>query len=275
MRYAVKVAYDGSLFHGSQRQGEEYGGSVEGTIVKALMDIGQYEKGEKWPISFSSRTDSGVSAMGNVFTVESEMEPDDLLRALNSKMDGIWCWGYGRPRENQNIRWANSRWYRYHLRPDTLTIDELDQLGRAMDMFRGEHDFTKLCRMEDHSNPETYIESTQVIDLSGNGQLVAVDIIGSRFLWQQVRRMVGAAVDAVSGKISLEDISGLLEGKDTSVNYATMPPIGLVLMDVRFKDIDFIISDPAIDHAIRFGGQDAWKASIRVLLDSALRSMQV
>lgn len=273
MRYAVKVAYDGTRFHGSQRQGEEYGGSVEGSLVGALKEIGQYKEKDPWPVRFASRTDSGVSALGNVFTVESDMEPDDLLKALNSKMEAVWCWGCGRPRESQNIRWANSRWYRYHLLPGTVEKNGMEGLGNVLEGFKGEHDLSGFCRSDGEKNPVTFIDRAEAVDLSGNAQLIAVDIVGSRFLWQQVRRMVGAAVEVVNGKMSGEDLTGMIEGRGRKVICRTMPPTGLVLMDVHFKDIDFQVSKEAVEQAVKLSSRSVWEASIRVILDSALRGL--
>ncbi|MFO8050823.1 MAG: hypothetical protein R6V01_03900 [Thermoplasmatota archaeon] len=273
MRYAVKVAYDGSLFSGLQRQGGEHRGSVEGSIIKALVEIGENEEEGPCPIRFSSRTDSGVSALGNVFTLDSDMEPDELLKAMNSKLEGIWCWGYGEPRPSQNIRWANSRWYRYHLPPGSLVEDQIDELRTVLGLFEGSHDFTTLSRLEKGKNPVTFVERTDVIDLSGNAQLVALDIVGSRFLWQQVRRMVGAAMGKVSGRLSEDDIRKLLAGEGKDISYRNMPPTGLVLMDVHFKDIDFRVSRKALERALRRCSTSAWQASMRVILDSALRSL--
>jgi len=278
MRYAVKIAYDGSHFHGSQRQGDDGPSSVEGTIASALNQVSRSTDWEVWPIMFSSRTDSGVSALGNVFTVDTELEPDELLRALNSKLENIWCWGWGRPRPEQNIRWANERWYRYHLPPGQIKADDIEVFNDALSRFTGEKDFTNFCKLENEKNPVTVIEKIEAVDLSSSGELVIVDIVGSRFLWQQVRRMVGAALDVVQGTIQMSDLELLLDtssenGKKIHDKLTIMPPTGLVLMDVRFKDIEFNISKNALELGLRRSADNAWKASIQVLLNTAMRSM--
>jgi tRNA pseudouridine38-40 synthase len=279
MRLAVKVAYDGSFFHGSQRQGDEDPGSVEGAIASALRKVSPSTKWDTWPMRFSSRTDSGVSALGNVFTVDSDMDPDELLRALNANIDNIWCWGWGKPRQEQNIRWANNRWYRYHLPPGTMKPEDLPRFNNALSLFVGEHDFRNFCRLEDEKNPVTVIERAEGVDLSGSGDLIVVDIVGSRFLWQQVRRTIGAALDVVNGTLEEPDIKARLddpkmeEGSNKG-NITTMPPTGLVLMDVRFKDIDFIVSEQALGLGLKRSSEEAWKASIKVIMNTALRSLK-
>jgi len=278
MRIAVKVAYDGSRFHGSQRQGDRDPGSVEGSIAASLESMGKFDGSGPWPLGFASRTDSGVSSLGNVFAMETDMDPDELLKGLNAHLEGIWCWGWGRIRGSQNIRWANSRWYRYHLPPGMLDGEEVKALIGVLRKYVGEHDFTHLSRLEDEKNPVTLIEKADAYDLSGNGDLVIIDIVGSRFLWQQVRRMVGAAIARVRDDITTEEFDSLLLGT-TEVSMVknrvrTMPPTGLVLMDVHYKDIDFNISGKALDLALDRSSEDAWRASLTVILNTALRSMR-
>jgi tRNA pseudouridine(38-40) synthase len=207
------------------------------------------------------------------------MDGDELLRALNANLDDIWCWGWGRPRPQQNIRWATSRWYRYHLPPGKIESDDIDRLNGILSQFVGENDYTHFCKMEDEKNPITVIERAEAADLSGNGELVIIDIVGSRFLWNQVRRMVGAALSVVRGEIEEDDFLTLLGKNDKDPllvkgKVRTMPPVGLILMDVHFKDIDFQISQGALEVAIKRHSDSAWRSSMRVLLHTAMRSMQ-
>ncbi|MBN1538874.1 MAG: hypothetical protein JW939_01925, partial [Candidatus Thermoplasmatota archaeon] len=149
----------------------------------------------------------------------------------------------------------------------------------VLSVFKGEHDFSRLCRLEDERNPVTSIESVNVRDLSGNGELVVVDVIGSRFLWNQVRRMVGTALDVFNGLLEVGDLQALIDEKEREIEklrgkIRTLPPTGLVLMDVRFRDIDFVVSDKALETAIGKNADRSWEASMRVLLHSAMRSMR-
>ncbi|MGA1819622.1 MAG: hypothetical protein ACMUHU_01290 [Thermoplasmatota archaeon] len=278
MHLAVKVAYDGSSFHGSQRQGDDDQLSVEGSIAAALRKVCPDMEWSEWPLRFSSRTDAGVSALGNVFSLETGMDPDELLKALNANLNDIWCWGWGAPRPEQNIRWASSRWYRYHLPPGTIRVDDMEELNRVLSLFEGEHDFSYLCRLEEEKNPVTVVESAKAFDLSGRGELVIVDMVGSRFLWNQIRRMVGAALSVVKGEIDSVDLEVLLKEREGSGEalrgkVKPLPPTGLVLMDVKFKDIDFMVSRDALKLTIDRHAEKAWKASMSILLHTALRSM--
>jgi tRNA pseudouridine38-40 synthase len=274
MRYAVKIGYDGLGFHGSQRQSDDDPLSVEGMVVEALRKIGDFKDGE-WPVEFASRTDAGVSALGNVFALDTERDITELLKALNANMDGVWCIAAGKVREHQNIRWANSRWYRYHLKPGVLNPDQIKSLDSTLAEFVGVHDFTNFCRLEKGRDPTTRIERAKAMDLTGNGEMVVIDIMGDRFLWNQVRRMVGGAMRVAEGHMKIEEFKELLEGQGSKDIIPTMPATGLVLMDVMFKDIDFMIDPEAVAVAKERSSQDAWEASVKVLLHSAIRSLQV
>lgn len=274
MRYAVKIGYDGQRFHGSQRQSDDDPLSVEGMIVEALRKIDDFEGGE-WPVEFASRTDAGVSALGNVFALDTERDISDLLKALNANMEGVWCIAAGKAREHQNIRWANSRWYRYHLKPGVLDKEQIKLLDSALTEFVGVHDFTNFCRLEKGKDPTTRIERSKAMDVTGNGEMVVIDMVGDRFLWNQVRRMVGGAVKVAEGGMEKDELTGLLKGEGSKDKIPTMPATGLVLMDVMFKDIDFIIDPQAVTMAKERSSQESWEASVKVLLHSALRSLRV
>ena len=265
MRLAVKVAYDGSLFHGSQRQSDDDTGSVEGAVMAALGRIGGSDHNGCNRVWFASRTDAGVSALGNVFAVDTDWDPIDLTRALNANLNGIWCLAYARMRDSQNVRWASGRWYRYHL--DPMRQNHSAELWNSiLPVFCGRHDFVHLCR--------------KAIDLSGGGDLIALDFLGERFLWNQVRRMVGAASLVLEGRVDTKDLQEVLKGGPLDERTGmvrdripTFPPTGLVLMDVTYKDLDFKISREAIEVALGNASPYVWRSTINVIIGSALRSI--
>lgn len=281
MRTAVKVAYDGHGFHGSQRQRPKDGPTVEGSVIEALARIGAIERHADPPVSFSSRTDAGVSALGNVFSVDTDMDPQDMLCALNANLDGIWCIAHANMRDSQNVRWANSRWYRYHLNPSTSRKVSVGDLNLILMEYVGDHDFRHFCRIEPGRDTNGRIESARAVDLSGDGSLLAVDMVGSSFLWNQVRRMVGAAISVQEGVIERGQLSSLLLGgepddrlRSARDRIPTYPATGLVLMDVSFKDLEFSLCPKALDIAMQRASEGLWKSTVAVILGSALFSIR-
>jgi tRNA pseudouridine38-40 synthase len=63
--------------------------------------------------------------------------------------------------------------------------------------------------------------------------LVTISIVGSSFLYRQVRNMVGCLVEVGRGKIHAEDIPVILEAKDRSAAPNMAPAHGLFLADVQ------------------------------------------
>ncbi len=280
MRYGVKVAYDGSRFHGSQIQKGTDLPTVEGSIRSALVKIGAI--GEEDKIAFSSRTDAGVSALGNVFSLDTDFDRDELLKALAANLDGIWPWGIGAMRQEQNVRWADGRWYRYHLPPEPLDDGSIIRITNALSAFVGRHDFRHLCKLEAEKNTEVDITRAQAYDVSGSGEMVIIDIVGSRFLWHQVRRMVGAALCVKDGDLTEKNIEELISGGDLDDELKkkrgrikTLPPIGLILIDVEFKDVQFTPSVEALDLALSSMQEIAWRSSMNIVLRSALQSLKI
>jgi tRNA pseudouridine38-40 synthase len=80
--FKLTLAYDGTDFHGWQRQRDRR--TVQGELERAWHEI----TGESARITGASRTDSGVHAAGQVASVESAMRltPDALLSGLNAKL---------------------------------------------------------------------------------------------------------------------------------------------------------------------------------------------
>jgi hypothetical protein len=79
-RVAVRVAYDGTCFAGSQRQPDQR--TVEGELLRGLAKVGALRSAEEARFQCASRTDRGVSAAGNVVAFDTSFRLDALLPAL-------------------------------------------------------------------------------------------------------------------------------------------------------------------------------------------------
>ena len=62
------------------------------------------------------------------------------------------------------------------------------------------------------------------------------DIEGESFLHHQVRRMTGALVDIGLGKLLLEELQYMIDGKNTKAVARRLPASGLCLMEVTYLD---------------------------------------
>lgn len=226
-RAAVKLAYDGRCFHGFQRQPDRR--TVEGEVLRALGRIGAVRSANEARFKGASRTDRGVSALGNVVAFDTAFRRGELLRALNAETDDVYYYGIADVPFSFSPRRARARWYRYFLRREGL---DADLVGAAAAVFRGKHDFRAFCREDGRST----VRKIDSIDVSGVGDFLIIDVRARDFLWNMVRRMVGAMTEVALGRSEIGEVAEMLERGARSFGLA--PAENLVLMDVVY-DFDF------------------------------------
>ena len=230
-RVAMKIAYLGSGFSGSQAQP-----GLRTVESQVLEDIRKVLKADDPELSFSSRTDKGVNALGNAIAFRSGM--DDLLtltKALNSVSDGIFYRSYCEIGDDFNIRHASRRIYRYVL--DGEGIDA-ERAGECCHLFEGEHDFLRFCRYD--GKPTTL--TIDRISCTPSGEHVVLEFEARYYLWNMIRR-ISSAIEAVGkGRRSLSDVRRALDGED--VSFGVGRPDALTLQDVQYDMLSFSDADP-------------------------------
>jgi len=224
VRVALRFGYDGRKFHGYARQPDVR--TVEGDILKALDRI------EARHIRFrsASRTDKGVSAISNVIAFDTNFRPEELPRALNANLSDIFFHGWSEVDIDFDPRKARQRWYRYHL----FGEHDIDTMKGVAELFIGKHDFSSFARMEAGRNPIRKIDSMEFGEAGG---MPYIDIKAQSFLWQMVRRIVGAMLSIERGERSPEDVEKALDGE--RVVFGIAPPEPLFLMSVDYSSASF------------------------------------
>lgn len=224
MRYAVKLAYDGTRFSGSQVQP-----GVRTVHAEVARSLARLDPGSPGVLRWAGRTDAGVSAAANVVAFETEHPAASLLPALTHGMEDAWAWALAPVGPSFEPRHALERHYRYFLRSDA----DAAALERALQPFVGTHDFTAFCRLEPGVTP---VRTVLAAHARRAGPFVVLDVRGESFLWNQVRRMVEAARRVAEGELDADAIPrALREGKPAELG--TAPPEGLVLLDVRYPGL--------------------------------------
>ena len=223
MRLALKFGYDGSRFWGYQRQPDVR--TVEGDIIKALTKTRIIRDVKSSNFRSASRTDRKVSAIGNVLALDTEFRIEEILQALNSKLEDVYFWGIAEVEDGFVPRHANQRWYRYHL-PGHMDIDLLKE---ASSLFKGEHDFKRFCRKSERLTVRT-IDS---IIVKKGRSFIYFDIKAQSFLWNMVRRIVSAAVKYADEEIPKKSIKDALAGGGKDMGLVPAQP--LFLMDVSYE----------------------------------------
>jgi tRNA pseudouridine38-40 synthase len=237
VRHAVRIAYDGTRFSGSQSQPGVR--TVHGEVARALATLGEPERALRW----AGRTDAGVSARGNVVVFESGLPRETLCASLTFAMEDAWAWAIAPVHDAFEPRHARERHYRYFLRS---ALDAGD-LERALHPFVGEHDFTSFARVESGVNPVRRVTSARV---TRNGPTLRIDITGESFLWNQVRRMVEAARRVAAGDVDAKLVEAALVS-GAPQDFGTAAPEGLVLMDVRYDGLAWELAPHRIMDRLR------------------------
>ncbi len=245
---AFLVAYDGGEFCGSQRQSN--GRSVQGELERALHAVFKVET----PISLAGRTDAGVHATGQVakFSTENQSLPTERVPlALNAILDRAVRTRDARQVESDfHPRFsAQSRIYRYRIElaktPNPLlrTIaasirDELnlEAMRNAAQVFIGTRDF-KAWQSAGSPTKSTVreIKRLEILQTTAfDAKILEIEIEANAFLYQMVRNIVGALIEAGRGQLSGEDVARLTAGLDRTKCPPPAPPQGLCLTQVNY-----------------------------------------
>ena len=114
--------------------------------------------------------------------------------------------------------------------------DQLDVtlMNKVAAEFRGLKDF-RYFTDEDAEQQSTKVEvmHSEVKDF---GDMIVFHVVGSHFLWKQVRRMTGVLAEVGRGKLSPEEVSKFFKYKTDIPAKLTAPPSGLFLEKVYYRD---------------------------------------
>jgi len=253
MRYfKLTIAYDGTDFHGWQMQANKP--TIQGEIVSVLRRLTQ----EHILLHGAGRTDAGVHALGQLgsFKTQSALSAQEFQRALNALLPPtIRIVAAEEVGPDFNARWsARGKTYRYRIYRGKVVppmiwryvlhypfpLDE-DAMRVAAARFVGIHDFASFSAStgteedDKERSTEREIFSTELVRSADNEELVFT-VKGRSFLRYMMRKMVGTLLDVGRGKLTPSDIDRLYELKDRSKSGPTVPPQGLVMVEVQHDE---------------------------------------
>ncbi|MBL9100724.1 MAG: tRNA pseudouridine(38-40) synthase TruA [Myxococcales bacterium] len=269
MTVLVRLAYDGTDFHGYARQADPGVRTVQGCLEQALA--GLYQR----PVASraASRTDAGVHALGQIAGFEPPLAipPRGVVLGLLGKLPPdisvLSAWQATAPDGGpvEPRFWNLGKRYRYRIRTTARRVPQTHRfewhLPRRLDLaamqaaalhFAGEHDFAgfraagcqarttvrRVHAVEVHGGPadEHLPPDPAVLPPAEGPELLTITVRGEAFLQNMVRIMVGTLVEVGAGRRRPDAVRDLLARPDRRRSGATAPPQGLTLDEVLWPD---------------------------------------
>lgn len=238
------MAYDGTDFHGFQRQANYR--TVQAEIEDTFKQILGYE----CVIWGAGRTDTGVHATGQIIAFKADWHQPlvKLERALASRLpsdiavfDIKHCAEAFNPRHD-----AISRVYEYTVLQHSvhqplrrryvwqmwgnLDVKAMDAAARRL---IGSHDFVTFGSAT--TGEETIRKVIQARWDKREDATLCFTIEANAFLFRMVRRIVATMIRIGRGNLKIEDIDRLLDARNPDLIKGIAPACGLCLVKVRYN----------------------------------------
>ena len=244
MTYKLKIAYDGTNYHGWQRQ--KNGITVQEVLEGVLSEM----FGKETAVTGCSRTDAGVHAKIYVcsFSGETTIPCDKIPFVLNTKLpDDIRAYECEIAHDGFNARFETvTKAYEYKILnapfADPLLRNfawhypvmlDVEKMQKAATIIQGKHDFASFCAAG--SCVKSTVRNLTELSVKREGNLITVRAAADGFLYNMVRIIVGTLVYVGNGKLSENDIENLILQKDRRLMGITAPPQGLALVEVNYE----------------------------------------
>ena len=244
-RYFIKLAYNGTNYHGWQMQDNAH--SVQSEITQKLSLLLQ----EKVSIVGCGRTDTGVHARefyAHFEINELRFNEKDLVHKLNSFLPSdIVIYDIYKVAPDLHARFnAISRTYRYYISLIKDPFNEktsylyfgnlnIDTMNKAASYLYNYTDFTSFSKL--HTQTTTNNCDIQFAKFELVNNKLVFTITADRFLRNMVRAIVGTFVEIGKGKLVPEDINKIIEAKDRGKAGFSVPAQGLFLERVLYPEL--------------------------------------
>jgi len=246
-RLRLVLEYQGKNYQGFQAQ--KNAPTVQDELEKALYQLTK----EKTRVTGASRTDSGVSARGQVvaFRTGSALDthafvsglnhylpPDIAVREASIVIDTF------HPRRD-----ATSREYRYlilnratrspHFQENAFLVHgslDVPAMNQAAQCLVGTHDFAAFASRVAGTNLKCTVRRVFRAEVTRQGDFVIFVVVANAFLPHQVRNTVGSLLRVGQAKMTLEDFCSIMESKIVGRGGPAVPASGLCLIRVNYGE---------------------------------------
>ncbi len=241
----LRLAYDGTNYHGFQSQPEEHGRTIQRELERAWKKL----FAEEIKVVTAGRTDTGVHAAGQVinFRSEARIPQEKIPKAMNSILAyDIRILEARDVSAKFNAR-RNAKWKRYDYRIDNGRIPDVftrlyslhvpvplnvENMQIATSYLEGKHNFRAFAAAG--SSAKSFVRTLYHCKVRQQGEQILVTCIGDAFLYNMVRIIVGTLVYIGLGKILPEDIPEIIGSRDRTRAGKTASAGGLTLSLVNY-----------------------------------------
>lgn len=256
-RYKLTIEFEGTRYAGWQLQ--KGGKTVQGEIMDACRDLFGTDE---FDFFGAGRTDGGVHARAQVahLEVETDLLPLRIKYGINDRLPpdiSILDVEEAHPKFHARHD-ATARSYIYQISrrrtalakkfvwwiKDPLDTDLMNETAR---LFVGLKDYRYFTDPEqEQASTKVEILHAEVHDLD---DMILFHVVGTHFLWKQVRRMTGVLVEVGRGKLDPESINSFFKVQTDIPAKLTAPPSGLFLDRVYYrKDTVEFTARPVINY---------------------------
>lgn len=241
MRYFIDLSYDGTLFHGWQKQNNAV--TVQGVVEDCLARI----YGRRIDLTGAGRTDTGVHArqLPAHFDTEEKIDLPQLVYKLNRMLpQTVAVNKIYQVRADAHARFdAVTRTYQYQITtkkdPFKKTyyhylpfVVDVEIMNRACQILKTQHDFQ--CFSKVRTDVKTYICTLKEVFWMQDGDNLIFTITADRFLRDMVRAIVGTLLEIGAGKRTLKDLELTLKSKNRGKAGQSVAANGLFLCQVSY-----------------------------------------
>ncbi|HIG80006.1 MAG TPA: tRNA pseudouridine(38-40) synthase TruA [Cycloclasticus sp.] len=244
MKLALGVEYDGTRYHGWQRQ-KNTPLTVQEAVEKALSVLASHAVS----VVCAGRTDAGVHAFEQVvhFETDKVREMHHWVHGTNANLPGdiriVWIKEVGDEfharysaaaryyRYEILNRWVKSALYRKHVSTIFLPLDS-KLMQEGANHLLGEHDFSSF--RAHGCQAKSPIKRMHSISIKRDNDKITIDIIASAFLHHMVRNIVGTLLPVGLGEKPTSWVREVLDAKDRKLAGVTAVPNGLYFKGVYY-----------------------------------------
>ena len=239
MRYLIRFKYDGTKFHGFQRQKDlkNVQSTLENTLSKYLD--------ENIVIKGAGRTDAGVHALDQCAHFDTNRSLNDsLVKKINQEMSNdLEIISYEVVPNDFHARHSvKEKTYVYKLVNGILEDNQIGyyhQIKKQLDIkemkdackiFIGTHNFENFVS----GKRDNYITTIHEIKMSVQNNVIEISFRGIGFYRYMVRHLVGAIIDVGKKRVSIEEVKYLLDHPEIDKKLSVAPACGLYLTKIVY-----------------------------------------